>query len=254
MDIKKMYRLITLFFKVNWLKTIIFNFIKLPISQSQYLPILIYKGSKCLHFIRKGHVILDTSEKLSFGMIKLGIKHESCCLSKNGIILDNSGIIIFKGSGVVGNGSVFVIKENAILEIGKNFGITGDFKIHCYNHITIGDYFSCAWNVSLSDTDFHQTSNPQTGKFNSFTKPILIGDGVWVCQNVSITKGTILASFCTVASNSLVNKQYDIEPYSVIGGIPAKLLNIKLENNDIRKNMEIENFKITKGISVFNLK
>lgn len=245
---------IILFFKVQWLKTIVFNFYYLPIWQAIHLPFFIYKGCKCFSFSHNGKIILDVlPHQLCTGMIKLGIKHEATCISKQGVVLQNSGTIIFKGCGVIGNGTIFSIKKNATLSIGENFGITGNLKLHCHNSINIGNHFSCSWNVSISDTDFHPTVNLITGKQNPLTAPIIINNGVWICPNTTIQKGSILPPFCIVASNSLVNKQYELQDFSVIGGIPAKPLNIEIRNEDIWNNYQNKNFKITRGLSIFSV-
>ena len=96
-----------------------------------------------------GRILIDASD-ISFGMIKLGIKHESGVISK-GFCLDNRGLITFMGAGVMGNGSVVAVKEGAHVVFGRNFGITGDFVLHCHKSIVLGDNFSCSWNVSVCD-------------------------------------------------------------------------------------------------------
>ena len=121
-------------------------------------------------------------------MIKLGIKHEISCISSIGILIENNGIIKFQGSGIMGNGCVIYVKKNAVLSFGKNFGMTGNIKIHCHEKIFIGRNFSCSRNVVISDTDFHECLNPDDGNIMPKTKPIIIGDNVWCCQHTFISK------------------------------------------------------------------
>lgn len=86
------------------------------------------------------------------GMINLGLKHEECVLSRIGVSICNEGKIEFNGSGLLGNGSSIVVKKNARLCMGENFGITGNLNLHCNNKITIGKFFSCSWNVSIDES------------------------------------------------------------------------------------------------------
>lgn len=201
---------IRLFCKVNWGQTIIFNYKHLPFYQAKHLPMLLYHPGT----IRgKGTYILDVEQgKVKFGMLKLGVKNENSILTKTGICISNSGKIIFKGSGVMGNGCSLTIGKNATLQIGKNFGITGDVSIHCYDSVNIGDFFSCSWNVSIDDTDHHKLMDVERNIEKRETKPIIMGDNVWLCQHVTVLKGSQLPNWTIVSSNSLVNKAYFTPP------------------------------------------
>ena len=161
--------------------------------------------------------------------------------------------MIFKGSALIGNGCKIDIKKDAILEIGRNTGITGDTTINCHEHISIGDYFSCAWNVTICDTDFHECYHfNDKGKYlPSVNKPIEIGKYVWICQNATILKGTTISDWCTVASNALARGNYVANNYSIIAGIPAKKSEHKLIRNDLYELSLMGDFMITKGINVF---
>ena len=75
------------------------------------------------------------------------------------------------------------------------------------------------------DTDRHEIRDVNTGTVYPSHKPIVIGDNVWIGNNVSINKGTVIPDNTIVSSHSLCNKNYSyIPPFSVIGGIPAKVL------------------------------
>lgn len=62
---------------------------------------------------------------------------------------------------------------------------------------------------------------------------IVIGNDVWIGQNVTIMSGVTVGSGAVIAANSTVTK--DVEPYSIVGGIPAK----KIKN---RFNKEVIDF------------
>lgn len=52
--------------------------------------------------------------------------------------------------------------------------------------------------------------------------PIIIGDGCWIGLNVVILPGSTLGRGCVVGANAVVRGSF--EEFSVIGGIPAKLI------------------------------
>lgn len=52
--------------------------------------------------------------------------------------------------------------------------------------------------------------------------PVVIEDDVWVGAHVTILKGVVLGRGSVVAAGSVVTKSFP--PYSVIGGVPARLL------------------------------
>ena len=141
-------------------------------------------------------------------MLKLGVKNENSILTKTGICISNNGKIILKGAGVIGNGCSLTIGNHSILSIGKNFGITENVSIHCFENVKIGDFFSCSWNVSIDDTDHHQLFDIENNVEKREKKPIFIGDNVWLSQCVTVLKGSYLSDRTIVSSNSLVNKQY----------------------------------------------
>jgi len=53
-------------------------------------------------------------------------------------------------------------------------------------------------------------------------QPVIIEDDVWVGANVTILKGVTIGRGTVIAACSLVIK--DVPPYSIIGGVPAKVL------------------------------
>lgn len=206
----RMINTFRLFMKVSWCRTIYFNFKHLPYRQAVHLPILLYHPGS---ISGRGFFVLDVSMRdIKFGMLKFGVKNENSILSKTGICISNNGKLVLKGSGVIGNGSSITIGKNGVLTMGKNFGITGDVSIHCFESVEIGSFFSCSWNVSIDDTDHHQLLDVEKNVKMKETKPIRIGDSVWICQNVTMLKGSSLSDWSIVSSNSLVNKPFVTPP------------------------------------------
>lgn len=88
---------------------------------------------------------------------------------------------------------------------------------------------------------------------------INIGDNVWIGSNVLILSGVNIGTGAIVAAGSVVTK--DIPPYSIVGGVPAKIIKMKfskkiieellkynfakLSEDDIKENMDLLYTKIT---------
>jgi len=65
-------------------------------------------------------------------------------------------------------------------------------------------------------------------------KKIIIGRGTWISANVSVIAGVRIGQCCLVAAGAVVTKNFD--SYSIIGGVPAKLIGNCIEKyntNDI---------------------
>ncbi len=61
--------------------------------------------------------------------------------------------------------------------------------------------------------------------------PVTIGDDVWVGANVTILKGVTIGRGSVVAAGAVVTKSF--EPYSIIGGVPARLLKMRFTAEEI---------------------
>ena len=64
---------------------------------------------------------------------------------------------------------------------------------------------------------------------------IVIKDDVWIGQNAIICSGVTVGQGAVVATGAVVTK--DVEPYSIVGGNPAKLIKYRL-NENLRKKLE----------------
>lgn len=66
---------------------------------------------------------------------------------------------------------------------------------------------------------------------NPYDQPVIIEDGCWIGANVTILKGVTIGRGSIVAAGAVVIKSCD--PYSIIGGIPAKLLKMRFTPEQI---------------------
>ena len=108
------------------------------------------------------------------------------------------------------------ILEPNQLKIGTNTHINRKCLIDARGGIKIKNKVSISFNVSLI-TGSHDCQSPD---FEFVRQPILIEDYAWVGANAIILGGITIGKGAVIAAGSVVPK--DVEPYSIVGGIPAK--------------------------------
>lgn len=67
---------------------------------------------------------------------------------------------------------------------------------------------------------------------------VIIGNDVWVGYGVRILEGIKIGDGAIIAAGALVTK--DVEPYSVVGGVPAKHIRFRFSKNEIYKLLELK--------------
>lgn len=109
------------------------------------------------------------------------------------------------------------------LKIGNNSSIGPYSYIGCSGYIEIGDNVMMSPRVSIY-AENHLFDDPgltikEQGVKREFVK---IEDDCWIAANTVILAGVTIGRGSVIAAGSVVTK--DIPPYSVVGGIPAKVI------------------------------
>jgi len=87
-------------------------------------------------------------------------------------------------------------------------------------------------------------------------KKIVIGNDVWIGENSTVMGGVTIGDGAIIASKAVVTK--DVPPYAIVGGIPAKIIKYRFEEQVINKLLEIKWWdlpeeKIEEKLEVFTL-
>jgi len=226
------------FLKVNWIKTIYFNFKKFPFSIAKKLPVFFYGKVKFQDI--SGEVIINALIKR--GMIGFGQPYEMNTIHRGIAEIMLAGKLICNGHVQFGKDYFIYIKQNAILKMGNMSSIASNGKIICTNSITFGDYARIGSESQVIDTNFHQMINVLTNEKLKISAPIKIGNYNFISNRVTILSKSCTPNFCTIASNSLCTKDYTVLGENIlIGGVPAKLLktNISRDWEGEKENMDI---------------
>lgn len=67
--------------------------------------------------------------------------------------------------------------------------------------------------------------------------PVLIEDDVWCGANVTILKGVTIGRGSVVAAGAVVTISFP--PYSIIGGVPAKLIKMRFSGDEIEQHEKV---------------
>lgn len=113
-----------------------------------------------------------------------------------------------------------------LLSIGDNFSMQQNCHIGCVEEITIGNNVLLGSNVFITD---HLHGSVTAEDINVppiqrplHSKPIRIGNNVWIGDKVTILPGVALGDNVIVGANAVVTKSFPEN--SVIAGCPAKLI------------------------------
>jgi acetyltransferase-like isoleucine patch superfamily enzyme len=135
------------------------------------------------------------------------------------------------------------VVENSIL--GKFTYVSASSVL---NNVSVGAFTSigpsCKIGLGIHPTDkfvstspiFYSTKNMFKTKFtavNSFDEynRIEIGNDVWIGANVIIKDGVRIGDGAIIAAGAVVTK--DVSPYEIIGGIPAKHIRFRFDEEKI---------------------
>ncbi len=199
-------------------KTLRFNFTYFKYKDAIKFPVFI----KNTHIQKYGGSV-RIQGKISPGMIKIGYSYVGHFDKKSlRAIWDVDGEVVFTGSALLKYGSKIIVAKRAYLEIGDKFRISPNSAIICYKKIVFGNNCRLSWDVLVMDTDFHKIKSMDGEQIN-MPKEITIGNNVWIGTRAMVMKGTKLASYCIVASNSVVSKEIE-GSYQIIAGMPAKVV------------------------------
>lgn len=96
--------------------------------------------------------------------------------------------------------------------------------------ITIGDGVFIAPDVKIL-TEGHPEE--PTRRRTLLTKPVVIGDGVWIGAGATILPGVTIGENAIVAAGAVVSR--DVEPDTIVGGVPARVLRKIRRDEDINE-------------------
>lgn len=190
---------------VGIFKTLWFNFRYLPLKQAVKLPFIFASNTRVLT-CHKGFCKFNGEPR--FGIVRIGFNRSynngcPCHISIDGTMEVNGN-----GNHSFGAGCRLVVKKSAILEIGNDFGCTGDTNITVFNRISIGDSNLWSYGCVVRDNDGHSIYD-ENGNIINQPKPIIFGDKIWMGCKCIVLKGSKIASNTIIAAGSRISGVLD---------------------------------------------
>lgn len=108
------------------------------------------------------------------------------------------------------------------LKIGDGTIIGDNALLAAQRGLTIGNNVNLSSNVSIY-SGAHDHRDPYFRSTPATTRPITIGDRVWIGSNAIILTGVNIGEGAVVCAGCVVTK--DVDPYAVVAGIPARKVN-----------------------------
>ena len=185
--------------------------------------------------------IFSILSKLIYKIIIFPVKHrnstirshvpKSCQLGKKLIIEKNCIIgndINIGDYTFIGSGTRI---ETNTESIGKYCSIAPDVKIgvgpHPINYFSTSPVFYAKYRGVVKEDMFDEY------KLSGFT---IIEHDVWIGTNAVILAGVRIGTGAVVGSGAVVTK--DVEPYAIVGGVPAKLIKYRFDRKTIDRLLE----------------
>lgn len=116
---------------------------------------------------------------------------------------------------------IATLREGARIVVGDGVGMSGTV-IGAAESVTIGNGVLCGANTLITDTDWHAIDPAHRHGGEARTRPVVIGDNVWLGLNTIVLKGTRIGKNTIITANSVVSGKV---PAGVIaGGNPCQVL------------------------------
>ena len=106
--------------------------------------------------------------------------------------------------------------------------VIGDYTrigIHCtvIGPVSIGSHVNLAQGIVVTALNHNfEDATKRIDQQGVSTKPVVIGDDVWIGANAVILPGVTIGRHVVVAAGAVVTK--DVPEYSIVAGVPAKVI------------------------------
>lgn len=128
------------------------------------------------------------------------------------------------------------IERNAVFSPAVSLGDNSGIGINCevYGPVTIGNDVMMGPEVIIYTSGHKHDRTDITMIEQGFEehKPVTIGNDVWIGRRAMIMPGVMIGNGCVIGAGAVVTK--DIPDYSVVGGVPAKVIKNRLCNMNNR--------------------
>lgn len=154
----------------------------------------------------------------------------------NYIVFNKKRYIFYRMAGLsiedrvvmVGPVSIRIDRTESVI-IGRDSYLNSFTRFGCNNDpVKIGAGCQIGPHVSFETVE-HDIELNKNKRRGTRTKAIILKDHVWIGAGATILPGVTVGEGAVVAAGAIVNK--DVKEYTVVGGVPARLIKGINENN-----------------------
>ena len=191
------------------------------------------------HIIVKRDIVtaLYTKKFEKFGHDSV-LYHPLCIRGRENICIGNQTTIL---NGVRMQVYNDLTGKQSKIKIGDNCYIGYNNTFLAGGNITLEDGVLMASNILISSEN--HSINPESPDYYMNQKlscaPIIVGEGTWIGEKVSILSGVTIGKKCVIGAGSIVTK--DIPDFSIAVGSPAKVIKKYNFNTHEWENANVEN-------------
>jgi acetyltransferase-like isoleucine patch superfamily enzyme len=170
---------------------------------------------------RTVHVHMASGSRTSGpGRLILGAQWPHGLVLPSQLVMREQSQLMVRGEFTIYSGHTIFVNERATLVLGSGY-INNGLNLSCFQRIEIGNNVAISEDVTLRDSDNHRLNGGEP------TKPIRIGDNVWIGLGAIILKGVSIGDGAVIAAGSVVNR--DVPPRSLVAGVPATVRKTDVE-------------------------
>lgn len=167
------------------------------------VKILKLKGRLFGEFVVNRYIENCSERQIKTSLSLLGAKIDNTSNFKGGLIFDNTGMKFEN----------LEVEENCY--VGKKVFIDLVAPVRIKKDAVVSAGVTILTHQDVGDRMLKQYFERNVGE-------VIIDEGAWIGANATILNGIKIGKCAVVAAGAVVNR--DVEPYTVVGGVPAKEL------------------------------
>jgi acetyltransferase-like isoleucine patch superfamily enzyme len=169
---------------------------------------LVYRNTKV--FLHKSALVEG------LGKLRIGDRWPNYRFYPGLFLVGEKGRLLVRRDFQIYTGCQITVASDASLELGSGY-LNNHCSVFCFERIAIGDDVAIADGVTIRDSDNHEIIGA-----DAKSKPILIGNHVWIGMGATILKGVTIGDGAIVGAGAVVTK--DVPARCLAAGVPASII------------------------------
>lgn len=181
------------------------------------------KGSNnCVKYNKS--VLKKTQISINGNNCRVSIGNNSRIINSRIFILGENQKVNIGYNCKIKNSTLWIEDEKCTINIGDNTTIEGAHiaVTEPESQISLGEDCMLSGNIDIRNGDSHSIIDIASNERINYAEDIIIGNHVWIGNNVQILKGVRIGEDSIIGTRTVVTK--DIKPNTIVVGTPAKVV------------------------------